>query len=624
MPHRPHQLGLWRGLLVLGFALLLFGYAGFSGKPMSMHEARLPQVAREMQIDGRWLMPMNGERPWLERPPLPHWLLRGIGLVAGDLDREWVVRLPTAICGALTCLLLALLVTRLFDRDLGCVSGLVLATTYEFYLYASSAEEEVMLAMLVCGAVWMFASALEARRRVAIGSGTNAQAIDGRSKIRRWTGAMPRSVWVWWAAFFVTLGLMNLVRGPGVGMVQTLSGIGVLLLVRAVMLRRLGELFAPFGFLGWIAGLLVSLAIGAWWYVWAGIREPSLAENLLYDFQSGFSADPWWYYGPTILWTCLPWAPWAIYALVKSDRSTRLRGGLLVMCAVVPVLVMSVPERKHHHYLVPVLWAWAGLAAIGLRMGWRLAGGWRVRARGGWIVGAVMMLAVTLAAGLGKLPGGWTSAGLLGPVLLLSAGVVGWGFATRRAWAGLGGVLIGFLVAASWFQSTYYTSTARRTAERDFAQRADAIVPKDATLGIVAGSALDFFVHQFYTRPEAVVLHNLSWLRDERLPRDVIYVITRARDEAWIDTEIGPAEKLLESQPTRRGNDPGNWWVLLRIEPRPDLIRHAPQKIDVLQGLRRPANWRDYRGADSGEPADYAPFLGEPAPQEMGRVSGER
>ncbi len=607
-------------MLVLCFALLLFGYAGFSGKPLSMHEARLPQVAREMQINGEWLWPMNGERPWLERPPLPHWLLRGVGVVAGDLDREWVVRLPTAICGAITCLFLALLVTRLFDRDLGCVAGLVLATTYEFYLYASSAEEEVMLAMLVCGAVWMFAGALDAGRKT---SGQTAHMSAWRRRV-----AMPREVGVWAAAFFVTLGLMNLVRGPGVGMVQTLSGIGVLLLVRAVMLRRAGELFAPFGWLGWLMGLVLSVMVGTWWYVWIGFHEPSLWENILYDFQSGFSADPWWYYGPTILWTCLPWVPWAIYALLKSDRSMRLRGGLLVMCAVVPVLVMSVPERKHHHYLVPVLWAWAGLSAMGLRMGWRLASGWRVRARGGWLVGAGMMVMVLVAAGLGKLPGGWLSAGALGLVLLVSGGVVGWGFASRRAWAALGGVLIGFLLVGSWFQTMYYTSTARRTAERDFARRADAMVPKDATLGIVAGSALDFFVHQFYTRPEAKLLHNLTWLRDDRLPHDVMYVITRARDEAWIDMEIGAAEKMLESQPTRLGNDPGNWWVLLRIEPRADLRRYEPKRIDVLQGLRRPVNWRDYRGVDGRggdgrEPADYGPFLGEPPPQELGRFTGE-
>src|SRR5271170_8090278 len=50
------------------FATLLFGYVAISGRPMTMHEARLPQLSREMMQTHDYLVPHSGPRPWLERP----------------------------------------------------------------------------------------------------------------------------------------------------------------------------------------------------------------------------------------------------------------------------------------------------------------------------------------------------------------------------------------------------------------------------------------------------------------------------------------------------------------------------------------------------------------------------
>ena len=35
--------------------------------------------------------------------------------------------------------------------------------------------------------------------------------------------------------------------------------------------------------------------------------------------------------------------------------------------AIIPIFVLSLPHRKHHHYLVPSLAPWAILAALGMR-----------------------------------------------------------------------------------------------------------------------------------------------------------------------------------------------------------------------------------------------------------------
>ena len=65
-------------LILAAFCLLLFGFEMFSGRPLSLHEARLPELSREMFLHHNWLFPQSGGRPWLERPPLPQWIEVGI------------------------------------------------------------------------------------------------------------------------------------------------------------------------------------------------------------------------------------------------------------------------------------------------------------------------------------------------------------------------------------------------------------------------------------------------------------------------------------------------------------------------------------------------------------------
>ena len=48
------------------FALVLFGFAGFSGRPLTMHEARLPETSREMLANHEWLLP-HQRRPAVAR-----------------------------------------------------------------------------------------------------------------------------------------------------------------------------------------------------------------------------------------------------------------------------------------------------------------------------------------------------------------------------------------------------------------------------------------------------------------------------------------------------------------------------------------------------------------------------
>ena len=83
-------------LILAAFCLALFGYEMFSGRALSLHEARLAELSREMFANHNWLFPQSGGRPWLERPPLPQWIEVGTSLLLGQrCDAVWVVRLPS-------------------------------------------------------------------------------------------------------------------------------------------------------------------------------------------------------------------------------------------------------------------------------------------------------------------------------------------------------------------------------------------------------------------------------------------------------------------------------------------------------------------------------------------------
>lgn len=552
------------------FALIAFGVVWFADKPLAMHEARLPQLSREMSLGGSWIIPQSGGRPWTERPPLPQWITVAAMRLGGDTQSEWLFRVPPVLMGTITCMLVAGIACRITSiTRLGTLAGVALASMYEFRLYATLAEDEVFLAALVALAWWAFVEALHRHRRR----------------------------WAWAVVFFAALGLTNLVRGPMVGMSQIGMGIGAFLIAGAVGSdargNRLKSLFEPFGPLVWIAGLLLALALGLSWWVYGAMTVPGFRENLAYDFLSGFGADPWWYYGLTLLWTTQPWTIPILVALVWAVRRCRHdRMARVVLClAVAPVVLMSVPERKHHHYLVPVLGAWAILGSVGMSLIWTWGCSLKPRPVTVTISYAIagVLAGVGAFVGVSNLMPNAPTAALLSMSIALAAGIAGFGIAAARRHA-VGATLAfasAFAVVAGLFQIHYDSSDPRRLADRAFAQRVERETPADATLLIVQKESLDFFLLQFYVRADARLLHNSTFLRSDRLVEPTVYVVTRAWDRPFLDT-LGTVEEVFRADYSRRETGPEWRWTLYRLTFTPGLTRYPEPPITAAEAMRRP------------------------------------
>jgi 4-amino-4-deoxy-L-arabinose transferase-like glycosyltransferase len=572
----PASAGLrLRGLTILDFlliglfALLLFGYAGFSGRPLTMHEARLPECAREMLHRGDWLLPTSGGRPWLERPPLPHWCVIAAMKLSGHDDRVWVVRLPSTIAGTVTVLLTAWMAGRLFGRTAGIVSGLMLATSYEFYVYACQAEDDIYLAALVA-----LGMALFVRAELLPGSPQRIGRF-GFVSGRPWTVL----------GFFTVLGLTNLTKGPLLGLVFYLGGpVGVFLLFRSWVTRTL-QLIARYF---WLWGLLVTIALTVAWPAWAYHNYPDVLQNFKYDYGGRMNSaytelnEPWYYYAYELPTTFLPWsvvllvaAGWRWIEFRRGHRATLLPGKhnlpawLMVIWGIVPVLLLSVPSGKHHHYLVPFVAPWAVLAAAA----------------------GLEIVRKTTRAGVQRAPGSHETSN----TRVLHEGKPA--LSPRFFFAGV--VFLGLAYCAG--QSLIAGKTDHTIDDTAFLIRARNEVPADVPLFIDAKMGpignLDFFRTQFYSRSSAVLLHNLSFLRDKTITAPVVYVICRQKDERILK-QLGTIEQVDQSAQSHQEWDDKTRvnfgkFTLYRLVFARDLIRYpAPGQMTNLQAMERaPGPW---------------------------------
>jgi hypothetical protein len=83
------------------------------------------------------------------------------------------------------------------------------------------------------------------------------------------------------------------------------------------------------------------------------------------------------------------------------------------------------------------------------------------------------------------------------------------------------------------------------------------------------------------------LLHNLSFLRDDRIPAPNVFLVTRYGFLHEVEG-YGQAEALLQCSKARRENSPDDRWTLFRVHLRPDLVRKSAQvRISPMQAMYR-------------------------------------
>ncbi len=573
-------------LLLAAFSLFLFGFSMFSGAPLSLHSARLPECSREMMSNHDWFIPRSGGRPWLERPPLPHWITIATSALLGQhCDSVWVVRLPAALAGMSITLITAWIAGVLLGRTIGLCGGFVLATAYEFWRYSTLSEDDIFLAVLVVAALALF---------------VRSEFIDNEQRtgffgIRRWSTF----------AFFLVAGLTNLAKGPLVGAAVVFAPIGVYLLLPEGWTPRWSRRWQfdlhwsrddcqKIRRYLWLWGIVIFLALTAFWPYMIYRRYPDTLHNWLFDYSGTEQYDEKpWYYLLQLPGVFIPWTPAVfvgMWMLAPKWKENRTR--FLWCWAVVPIIVLSIPHRKHHHYLVPSLAPWAVFGAVGLQQ----IGKWLVempaKYRKTWL--GILLHAIpgalTILLWHKHIPGPMGMICALAAIWIVCVLIFYRGLQFQRPVYLLIAMLTGLSTAYCWGQ-VYMLEDIHYDTE--FLLRANNEVPHDVPLfinGDLGGEhgphgEMDFFRNQFYSRADAQLLHNLTFLRDERIKSPIVYVITRASDEPQLE-DYGTVDPVAASERTRRERSPADRFTLFKLTFNPNLHRYPAPSMDSITTMQ--------------------------------------
>jgi 4-amino-4-deoxy-L-arabinose transferase-like glycosyltransferase len=220
--------------LVILLFLLVWAGSAFSPGLQDDADSTHAEAAREMYVTGNYVtLHVNGIR-YLEKAPLPYWLVAGSYHVFGV--NEFSTHLPTLLAIFGLMMLAMLWAKRAFGERAGIYAGLFVCTTAGFFLFTRILIPEAILSFFIALSLYWFLTGLEQSQ-----------------ESWRFYGA-----YACMAAAVLTKGLFALVA---------VVGPIVFYLALTGQWRRWREFRI-------LTGLLLFFALAAPWHILAGLRNP--------------------------------------------------------------------------------------------------------------------------------------------------------------------------------------------------------------------------------------------------------------------------------------------------------------------------------------------------------------
>jgi 4-amino-4-deoxy-L-arabinose transferase-like glycosyltransferase len=142
------------GLLLLGLCLPVFLFGLGSPGLYDPTESRNAEAAREMVVRGDWLTPHVNFARYLDKPPLTYWLM-GLSYLGFGVS-ERVARLPGAMAAVAGVLVTWAIGRTLFGDRAGFLGGLVLLTSFGYFILARQAPLDPLFACVTSLSFYCF------------------------------------------------------------------------------------------------------------------------------------------------------------------------------------------------------------------------------------------------------------------------------------------------------------------------------------------------------------------------------------------------------------------------------------------------------------------------------------
>jgi len=330
--------------------IAVYGGALFSPPLLDDADSTHAEAAREMFVTGDYVtLHINGVR-YLEKAPLPYWLVAGSYCLFGV--NEFATRLPMALSVLMLGVLAVVWGRRAFGERAGIYAGLFVYTSAGVFLFTRILIPDVLLSLFIAACLYFFLTALE-------------------------PGSRP---WRWYAGYAsIAFGVLT----KGLIALAFPAGAAILYLAITGDWRRWREFRL-------VSGCLLFLVIAAPWHILAGLRNTGGArghgffwfyfvnEHFLRFLGKRYPRDynklPWALYWSLHLVWLFPWSlysPAAIRTIIdlrknekRADFSQRTR--LLCWILAGLILVFFAISTNQEYYTFPAYFPLLLLLADGI------------------------------------------------------------------------------------------------------------------------------------------------------------------------------------------------------------------------------------------------------------------
>jgi len=333
--------------ILVGFCITLYFLNLGRWDLWNPDEPRYAQVAREMVNRGDWILMHYNGKTYGDKPPLFFWLI-ALSSFFWQGFSSFAVRFPAAFFGTLTVLLTFFLGKTLYSSRTGFLSGLILATSLEFFYLSTRANIDTTLtffttASLLCFFQWY---------RGGQGKAKDLKKAEVEVKVEE--KATIRNLLIY--GFYIGMALATLAKGP-VGFILPLSISLIYLVVQKDWggIRRMRLL----------SGLALFLMIVLLWYLPAVFKggedylQATLFRHTIDRYTQGWSKGrPIYYYLYNFPVDFLPWVFFipAAVAYGFSREKVKKRGEFLFlfMWFALTFIFFSFSQGKRGIYLLPL------------------------------------------------------------------------------------------------------------------------------------------------------------------------------------------------------------------------------------------------------------------------------
>ncbi|GGU84709.1 undecaprenyl phosphate-alpha-4-amino-4-deoxy-L-arabinose arabinosyl transferase [Pseudomonas laurentiana] len=315
-----------------GLPCLLLAFGLFYLLPLMNHglwvpdEPRYAQISQEMLHSGDWVSPHFMGLRYFEKPIAGYWMIAIGQAIFGE--NLFGVRIASALSTGLSVWLAFLIARRLWNDPRKSFAAALLYMSFGLVAgqagYSNIDPQFTFWVNLSLVALWF--------------------ALDNRT-VRGKLGA--------WSLLGFACGMGFMTKGFLAWLLPVVVAVPYM-----IWQKRFGELLR-YGPLALVVAIVISLP----WALAIHNHEPDFWRFFFWNehIRRFSAADaqhtrPWWFFGPIMVVSCLPWAALLPSTLVQAWKSKAQAGtGFLLLWLLLPLAIFSMSKGKLPTYIMPCL-----------------------------------------------------------------------------------------------------------------------------------------------------------------------------------------------------------------------------------------------------------------------------